>query len=304
MRLLSSIVLLTSCGWAFRVDRRRGQQQQQQVRMRMRMIEGGDGGILILPVAAAEEKEEEEKDEEKEEKKEEVGRNDAVVSHGIHGDHEDHEDDVILSLNCSLCGRSVCYDVNAVRYRASTTTTITTGGVGSHSKVQPFDPIHQHRYFCPWINQQSIVPTWFEVLTIITAPAGDRDDGNRAGDSSRDKRGADGKEGEEEGEGAASIERKIRGFEYYMCALSQFKSPAYVHTHAHALSEVTITNQTIPSVAPVVVAAAADESSPAAAAVVVTAPTVASTAAATTTDVSPEQAYKRIRLILETASVK
>lgn len=284
--------------------------------MRMRMIEGGDGGILILPAAAAasteEEKEEkvEEKDEEEKKEEEGVSRNDAVASHGSHGDHDSTEscrDDGILSLNCSLCGRSVCYDVNAVRYRGSTSTT--TGGVESHShsKVKPFDPIHQHRYFCPWINQQSIVPTWFEVLTIITAPAGDRDDGNRAGDSSG-KRGTGGKEEkEEEGEGEASIEKKIRGFEYYMCALSQFKSPAYVHAHAHAhaLSEVTITNQSIPSVAHVVVVAAADNSSPtAAAAVVVTAPTVATASASASVDVSPEQAYKRIRLILETASVK
>jgi hypothetical protein len=298
LRFLSSLLLLISCGWTFQIARRR----------RVRMSEGGS---IILSDASAEEK-----------KKETVNSHDAVVSHGIHHDNNtepsrdtDDDDVTILSLHCSLCGRSVCYDMNAVKCcsssTTSTTTTTTTSGVGSnnHSQMmprqqQPFDPIHQHRYFCPWINPQSIVPTWFDVLTIVTAP--DDREGNRAGDSS-DKRGVDGDE-------EACIENKIKGFEYYMCALNQFRSPAYLH--AHVSSKQTVINQSSPSVASSVVVTAetvVDDSSRAVAAAVVTAPTVAISTTTTTTtttpsttarDISPEQAYKRIRLILETASVK
>ena len=294
LRFLSSLLLLISCGWTFQIARR------QRVRM-------SEGGSILLPDASTEEK------------KNETDRHDVVVRHGVHHDNnaepsrdtDDDDDDVtILSLHCSLCGRSVCYDVNAVKCSSSsttsTTTTTTTSGVGSnnHSQMmpwqqQPFDPIHQHRYFCPWINSQSIVPTWFDVLTIITAP--DDRDGNRADDSSSDnKRGADGDE-------EVCIENKIKGFEYYMCALNQFRSPAYLH--AHVSSKHTVINQSSPSVASSVVVTAetvVDESSLAAAAVVI-APTVAistTTTSTTARDISPEQAYKRIRLILETASVK
>ena len=296
LRFLSSLLLLISCGWTFQIARR------QRVRM-------SEGGSFILSDVSAEEK-----------KKETVHSYDAVVSHGVHHDNNtepsrdtDDDDDVtILSLHCSLCGRSVCYDMNAMKCCSSsttstTTTTTTTSGVGSnnHSQMmprqqQPFDPIHQHRYFCPWINPQSIVPTWFDVLTIVTAP--DDREGNRAGDSS-DKRGVDGDE-------EACIENKIKGFEYYMCALNQFRSPAYLH--AHVSSKQTVINQSSPSVASSVVVTAetvVDDSSLAVAAAVVTAPTVAistttTTFTSTTRDISPEQAYKRIRLILETASVK
>jgi len=293
LRFLSSLLLLISCGWTFQIARR------QRVRM-------SEGGSIILSDVSAEEK-----------KKETVDRHDAAVSHGVHHDNNaepkrdtDDDDVTILSLHCSLCGRSVCYDMNAVKCcsssTTSTTTTTTTSGVGSnnHSQMmprqqQPFDPIHQHRYFCPWINPQSIVPTWFDVLTIVTAP--DDRDGDSAGGSS-DKRGSDGDE-------EACIENKIKGFEYYMCALNQFRSPAYLH--AHVSSKQTVINQSSPSVASSVVVTAetvVDDSSLAVAAAVVTAPTVAisttTTPSTTARDISPEQAYKRIRLILETASVK